>query len=287
VIQNTTAALTSTLMTTVTDETSTFCSYSANESGMTSLFSSQFPPSLIGDLLGNFTQMSDYFNITSSLGNSSSLIAENINASYSLAGTQVINSTTFTIVNFDIDLSILSTSQNESGTIYFDPAWNSTLVVTSGVNLTGTTANTIGQLYMIFFEVPLVFQSFQAALTTQLPVLHEINQTTATFGNTTLDVTNYNATIANETSTTSACGQSIQTSANGTEILQLAVLPHSNTTVLTSLVYQSTASTENITASSAGIFQVRSLTLAIPSSTTESTTKTTTVTKTTSLTSAM
>jgi trimeric autotransporter adhesin len=204
-LQNTTTSLTSTLISSITYETSTYCSYSTNGSGLTSLFTSQFPPALIGDLLGNFTQMSDYFNISSSFGNSSSPISEIINASYDLAGTNTINGSTFTLVNYDIGLSIMGTTQNQSGTIYFDPEWNAPLVTSNGLNLTGSTANTVGQLYMIFFEIPLVFQAFQAALTAQAPILHEINETTATFGNTTLDVTNYDATIANETTTTNSC----------------------------------------------------------------------------------
>lgn len=241
--------------------------------------------------------MSVHFNVSatvngSTFGNSSSNVSEIIDDSYTLVGTQSINGTIFTLVNFNIEISVIGTSENQSGTIYFDPNWNATLVVTNEFNYTDSLANSLGQIYMLFFELPLVYTSFESSLTMGTPVLHEVNQTTASFGNTTLDVTNYNATVsvANDTttsSTTTGCGQFMPPQANSTGYLelQLAALPHSNTTILTSMFFHAAVTEAGMSTNTTGLFQIDTLTLAPISSKTESTATTTVTRSTTTMTS--
>ena len=138
----------------------------------------------------------------SSLGNSSANINELILGSYSSLGTKVINGTNFTLVNFidDIELNASSsgknsTFENESGIIYFNPSWNATLLTIMGFNITGSIAAQLGGDLLIFFELPFVYTTMETSLMgTNYEALHQVNQTTATFGNVTMNVTNYNFT---------------------------------------------------------------------------------------------
>ncbi len=221
-------------------------------------------------------------------------ISEIINGSYTSLGTKVINGTTFTLVKFidvislNLNDSIKPIIQNENGTIYFDPTWNATLITILGYNFSGSLASTLGRDLMIFFEIPFAYNSLSSSLNLLQQVMHEVNETTVTFGNVTLDVTNYNynssTSFSSTTSTTSSnpgCGGTYNAppvNATGYGMIQIGKLPNSSASIITKLDFF--ASSAGFTSS--GSFQIDTLTFApqVPSVTTSSTS---TVTRTTSL----
>jgi len=71
--------------------------------------------------------------------------------------------------------------------------------------------------------------------------------------------------------------------ASGNGIVQLGTIPGTNTEILTAIVYHDTGTSDGITTAANGVFQIKSLTLALPS--TSSSSSSTTATTTTSLTS--
>ena len=106
---------------------------------------------------------SSYTN-ASLLGNGTSFTntTELISESYLVIGTQLINGTNFTLVNFTADVStnagsLGSTTQNETGTFYFNPSWNATLIVLSGETISGEIASTVASALLIFFELPFLY----------------------------------------------------------------------------------------------------------------------------------
>jgi hypothetical protein len=296
----------SSILSTITSETTSSCSTSLNYngSGLTNVLTSTFPPYLVKDLVGNFSHMAVRFSTSSSvnassLGNASIKSNELILGSYSSLGTNVINGTDLTLVNFTDDIGAnasaagkVSTWVNETGTIYFNPTWNATLITIMGFNITGSLAAQIGGELLIFFELPFVYTTLETSLMgTNYEALHEINQSTDTFGNVTMNVTNYNFTSssANSTmfstttsSTKSGCpGFNVsQVNTTGYGTLQMGKLPNSNTTILTMLSYYS--SSPGLLTSS-GTFQIESLMLAPPTTST-STQSSSTTTGTTTMT---
>jgi trimeric autotransporter adhesin len=288
---------TTTLLSTLISETSSTCSSSiAYNNSLTNLLTSGFPPSLTKDLMGNFSQMSVFLNTSSSsnssgLGNLSSLANEVVSGSYNTIGLRVINGTTFTLVGLRIDLSLASISENESGTIYFNSAWNASVINLGGYNATGAFASQIGGELMIFFELPFLYNSLQLELLQYSQTLNQINQTSATFGNVTMNVTNYNATSSMNSTTTVGAGcfgsTAVQVSASRNGVVQMGTIPGTNTTILTAIISHSSGITQGILVSSNELFQIKSLTLASPSTTTSSSSSssTTTATSTSSLTS--
>ena len=307
IAETSTTSITSSILSTITSVTAISCSTSMNYngSGLTNILTSTFPSYLVKDLVGNFSHMAVRFSTSSSvndssLGNSSVNANQLILGSYSSLGTKVINGTNFTLVSFTDDIGLnasgvgnQSTFENETGTIYFNPSWNATLITVMGFNITGSVATQLGGDLLIFFELPFVYTTLETSLMgTNYEALHEINQSTATFGNVTMNVTNYNFTssTANSTmfstsstaSTSSGCpGNSVsQVNATGYGTLQMGKLPDSNTTILTMLSYYS--SSPGLLAST-GMFQVESLTLA-PQTTSTSTQSSSTTTRTTTMT---
>jgi len=283
---------------------STDCTYStsiSNESGLLNIFSSLFPSYEIKDLFGNFSQMSLQFSSNSytndslfgngtSFANTSELISE----SYSVVGTQLINGTDYTLVNFSADVStnagsLGSSTENETGTFYFNPSWNATLIVFSGETISGQIASTMASVLLIFFELPFLYTTFVTSMTSGAQLMSEINQTSANFGNVSMDVTNYNITSSAANSTTSSasimssgCGEvsdSSQTNSTVSGILQLGKLPVTGTTLLTMLDFSTSTPSVGTTS---GIFQIVSLTLAPGYDSVSSTTSTSATTKTTS-----
>src|SRR5579872_3123412 len=244
-MQNTTLSF----LTTVIYDTSTNCSVSYNESAITNLFTSAFPAYLTKDLLGNFSQMSIFFNVSSKVNGSqfgtiSNNSSELISGSYFTIGTRSINGSTFTLVGINLELSSSTTTENESGTIYFDPNWNATVIDLNGFNLTGSLASTFGGTLMIFFELPFLYTTLESAFLQGTQVLHEVNQTSATFGNVTMNVTNYNARISSTNSTSTLaidCGvmTAAQVSSSGYALLQMGTVPGTNASILTAMVYHS------------------------------------------------
>lgn len=243
--------------------------------------------------------MSVYFNTSTSVneslfGTTTSLnVSEVVLGSYSSLGTRVINGTVFTLVNFTDVISFNdnsttggANSENESGIIYFDPTWNATLISLDGYNITGTYASTVGADLMIFFELPFVYTTFESSLNLVSETLHEVNETTANFGNVTLRVTNYNYTSTTlnsmTTSSTSSSDCAInapQVNATGYGTLQMGQLPSDNATILTGLTFYSDMPGIG---TSSGLFQIESLTLA-PESTTTVSSSSTATTETTTL----
>jgi len=258
------------------------CTYSTSsltqsQTGILNILSGQFPSSLTSDLFGNFSQMSLRLNVHSALnesllGNSSSVnLNELILGSYSLVGTKVINGTQFTLVNYVLSLSMSGAqssgggSQNQTGTIYFNPAWNATLIVSGNSTITGALATSTAAELMTFFEISLLYSSLISAAQSDSQIMTEINQTTISLGNVTMDVTNYNVTIPTSNSSiatsNSDCGNSSvpQLNSTGYTIIQLGELPATNTAVVTmveSCFSSPTTGNEN------SIYQLISLTLA-------------------------
>jgi hypothetical protein len=219
-------------------------------------------------------------------------ISEIINGSYTSLGTKVINGTTFTLVKFtdiislNLNASAKPITQNENGTIYFNPTWNATLITILGYNFSGSLASTLGRELMIFFEIPFAYNSLSSSLNLLQQVMHEVNETTVTFGNVTLDVTNYNynsSTSFNTTNSTTAsnsdCGGAYTApsmNATGYGTIEIGKLPNSSATIITKLDFF--ASSAGFTSS--GSFQIDTLTLAPPVTSTTSS-STSTVTRTT------
>ena len=94
-------------------------------------------------------------------------------------------------------------SQNQTGTIYFNPAWNATLIVSGSNTITGALATSTAADLMVFFELSLLYSSIISAVQSDYQVMTEINQTTINLGNVTMDVTNYNVTIPASNSSSS------------------------------------------------------------------------------------
>jgi hypothetical protein len=96
--------------------------------------------------------------------------------------------------------------------------------------------------------------------------MNEINQTSASFGSVTMDVTNYNITTsgtsatASSSMTDSGCGMNYSTETNSTVsgVVQFGQLPVTNTVLLTMLDFSSSSPSVG---TSSGIFQLVSLTL--------------------------
>jgi hypothetical protein len=279
-IQNSSTSFTTTLFSTIITETSTNCSESLNSTGITNLLSTAFPPSMTRNLFGNFSEMSVFFNTSvSSAGNvpgstTNANLSEVIDGSYSLIGARTINGTNFTLVSLDLSLAFLGFSENESGTIYFDPSWNVTLLSIGGYNISGSQASQVGGELMIFFELPFVYSTFETDLIHAQPVLNEINQTTATFGNVTMQVTNYNVTAPTNSSlisslTSSSGCSSINMSSfsySGYSILQMGKIPSSDISIMTEMLYHSSVAYNGTgTVTDGGMFHILSLTLAQPS----------------------
>ncbi len=291
-----------TYATTLTE--SSTCTYSTSESqsGVLNILSGIFSSSMTKDLLGNFSQMSLRFYINSNLnestlGNSSVVnVTELILGSYSVVGTKVINGSQFTLVNYTLDLSTNGTqsfggSQNQTGTIYFNPAWNATLIVSGSNTITGALATSTAADLMVFFELSLLYSSIISAVQSDYQVMTEINQTTINLGNVTMDVTNYNVTIPasnSSSSTTSSnsdsnCGNSSvpQLNSTGYTIIQVGKLPGTNTTLVT-LVDSYISSPA--TGTEISEYQLISLTIANTTTTTSGTSSTTSETSHTSMT---
>jgi hypothetical protein len=220
-------------------------------------------------------------------------ISEIINGSYTSLGTKVINGSTFTLVKFtdiislNLNASAKPITQNENGTIYFNPTWNATLITILGYNFSGSLASTLGRELMIFFEIPFAYNSLSSSLNLLQQVMHQVNETTVTFGNVTLDVTNYNYnsstsfdTTTSTTASNSDCGGTYNAppvNATGYGMIQIGKLPNSSATIITNLDFF--ASAAGFTSS--GSFQIDTLTLAPQVATTTSSTSM--VTRTTSL----
>jgi len=156
-------------------------------------------------------------------------------------------------------------SQNQTGTIYFNPAWNATLIVSGNSTITGALATSTAAELMTFFEISLLYSSLISAAQSDSQIMTEINQTTISLGNVTMDVTNYNVTIPTSNSSiatsNSDCGNSSvpQLNSTGYTIIQLGELPATNTAVVTmveSCFSSPTTGNEN------SIYQLISLTLA-------------------------
>jgi trimeric autotransporter adhesin len=272
------------LLTSTLTSVSSACTYSTSSStqsqtGILNVLSGQFPSSLTRDLFGNFSQMSLRLNVHSALneslfGNSSSVnITELIHGSYSVVGIKIINGTQFTLVNYALSLSMSGAqssgggSQNQTGTIYFNPGWNATLIVFGNSTITGALATSTAAELMTFFEISLLYSSLISAAQSDLQIMTEINQTTISLGNVTMDVTNYNVTIpaSNSSVTTSNsdsnCGNfSVpQLNSTGYTIIQLGELPGTNTAVVTMVESYFSSPT---TGTESSVYQLLSLTLA-------------------------
>src|SRR5579875_3509456 len=76
------------------------------------------------DLIGNFSQMTVEYESS----------AGNLTLSYKVLGTYMINSTQLTETNF----TAISTSENSSALLWFNPLGNITMVTYQGVNYTGS-----------------------------------------------------------------------------------------------------------------------------------------------------
>jgi len=210
-----------------------------------------------------------------------------------VAGTKVINGSQFTLVNIALDLSTNGTqsfggSENETGTIYFNPAWNATLIVLGSATITGALATTTAQELLLFFELSLLYSSLISAVQSDFQLMTEINQTTINLGNVTMAVTNYNLTIPSSSSSTttsssdSNCGNFTvpQLNTTGYAIIQVGKLPGTDTTLVTEFdAFVSSAATGTESTE----YQVISLTIAnaTTSSSSSSTTETSSSTMTT------
>ena len=227
------------------------------------------------------------------VGNSSSSnVNELILGSYSVAGTKVINGSQFTLVNIALDLSTNGTqsfAENETGTIYFNSAWNATLIVFGGTTITGALATTTAQELMLFFELSLLYSSIISAVQSDFQLMTEINQTTINLGNVTMDVTNYNLTIAASSSSITTTSNSDSNCSNfsvpqpnstGYAIIQVGKLPGTDTSLVTFLdSYVSSPAT----GTESSEYQLISLTIA-NATTTSSSSSTTSETSHTSMT---
>ena len=171
-----------------------------------------FSGAYVKDILGNFSQMSmhEYTNYNFTGTSSSSMFPpgqplyeiSSGAASYVVVGHPLMNGVQYTEINFSQTANINGSEmfgrggQNESGTIYFDPYGNASILVSGNSRYTGIYAQEQALPIMLPFELTVIFSNAVALFGgAGFPGFKVINQTTIKLeGNLTMNVTNYNVT---------------------------------------------------------------------------------------------
>jgi hypothetical protein len=185
--------------------TTTTTTATGGGSGTTSTGSSTTSPQFaanVGDLLGNFSQMTIGFNTSSTSGGMNT--SDNGTISY-LEMAQVTNSSNnlkLTPVNYTFAETAGGTSSRSSYLIYYNSTWGPEVVTYQGSNFTSSTTPTAQELadttvlleYTVFFG----FQSDYVSNPTLFGQLTNGGTSTQTFGSTQMSVTTYTANSLSE-----------------------------------------------------------------------------------------